>query len=153
MIHPMDHAAKVARIAAQLRAHDGSRPVSLRKKAVSHQVPKGRDLRHRDPKIDVGDLTEILHIDPEKRICVAESGVTIEYGSKEGKTTRELKLAPGGQVLISKTGDSKLTDLKVGDKVSAVLTSDQSGALSVSVVRDTGARPKPAKPDKPDDDD
>jgi FAD/FMN-containing dehydrogenase len=70
------HAAKVARIVAQLRAHDGSRPVSLRKKAVSHQVPKAGDLRHRDAKIDVGDLTEILDIDPVGRTCTAESGVT-----------------------------------------------------------------------------
>jgi FAD/FMN-containing dehydrogenase len=72
----MAHADKVARIAAQLRAHAGDRPVSLRKKAVSHQVPKHGDLRHRDDKIDVGDLTEILEIDPERRIGVAESGVT-----------------------------------------------------------------------------
>lgn len=70
------HATKVDRIASQLRAHDPSGPVSLRKKAVPHQVPKARDLRHRDAKIDVSSLTEILSIDPEKRICVAESGVT-----------------------------------------------------------------------------
>ncbi len=70
------HAAKVARICAQLRAHAGGRPVSLRKKAVSHQVPKANDLRRRDDKIDVTDLTEILEIDPERRLCVAESGVT-----------------------------------------------------------------------------
>jgi FAD/FMN-containing dehydrogenase len=70
------HAAKVARIVQQLRAHDGSRPVSLRKKAVSHQVPKAGDLRRHDAKIDISDLTEILEIDPERRICVAESGVT-----------------------------------------------------------------------------
>jgi FAD/FMN-containing dehydrogenase len=70
------HRAKVARIAHQLRAHTGGRPVSLRKKAVAHQVPKPNDLRHRDPKIDVSDLTDILAIDPVRRICVAESGVT-----------------------------------------------------------------------------
>ena len=70
------HRDKVRRIAQQLRAHTNGRPVSLRKKAVSHQVPKARDLRHRDDKIDVSDLTEILSIDPVRRICVAESGVT-----------------------------------------------------------------------------
>jgi FAD/FMN-containing dehydrogenase len=70
------HADKVRRIVAQLRAHKGDRPVSLRKKAVAHQVPKAKDLRYRDDKIDISDLTEILHIDPEARICVAESGVT-----------------------------------------------------------------------------
>jgi FAD/FMN-containing dehydrogenase len=82
------HAKKVARIAAQLRAHDGTKPVSLRKKAPPHQVPKGGDLRRRDTKIDVTDLTTIIDIDPVKRICVAESGVmfcdlveaTLRYG-------------------------------------------------------------------------
>jgi FAD/FMN-containing dehydrogenase len=69
------HAQKVGRIAAQLRAHDRSRPVSLRKQAPPHQVPKGRDLRRHDHKIDVGDLTSILEIDPARRVCVAESGV------------------------------------------------------------------------------
>lgn len=43
---------------------------------MSHQVPKAGDLRHKDDKIDISDLTEILEIDPVKRICVAESGVT-----------------------------------------------------------------------------
>ena len=70
------HASKVSRIAAQLRAHNGSRPVSLRKKAVSHQVPKAGDLRHKDEKIDVSDLTEIIAVDPVARTCTAESGVT-----------------------------------------------------------------------------
>lgn len=69
------HRAKVARIAAQLAAHDASTPVSLRKKAPPHQVPKGGDLRRRDPKIDISDLTSILSVDPVNRVCVAESGV------------------------------------------------------------------------------
>lgn len=69
------HLAKVERIAAQLRAHDRTRPVSLRKRGPPHQVPKGRDLRRRDAKIDVSDLTAILDIDPVNRVCVAESGV------------------------------------------------------------------------------
>jgi len=70
------HAAKVERIARQLRACPAGTPVSLHKKAVSHQVPKARDLRRHDPKIDISDLTEILEIDPVKQICIAESGVT-----------------------------------------------------------------------------
>jgi FAD/FMN-containing dehydrogenase len=73
---PDRHADKVARIAAQLRAHTGGAPVSLRKKGPSHQVPKARDLRRRDAKIDISDLDDILEIDPARRICVAESGVT-----------------------------------------------------------------------------
>src|SRR5688572_17686053 len=72
----MSHGDKVARIAAQLRAHSGDKPVSLRKASVSHQVPKAGDLRHKDDKIDISDLTEIISVDPVKRVCVAESGVT-----------------------------------------------------------------------------
>src|SRR5438874_128180 len=45
-----------------------------RKKAVSHQVPKAA--RRSDERIDVGDLDQILTIDPARRICTAESGVT-----------------------------------------------------------------------------
>lgn len=82
------HDAKVARIVEQLRAHPPGRPLSLRKKAVAHQVPKARDLRRKDAKIDISDLTDILEIDPVKRICVAEAGVafvdlvkaTLAYG-------------------------------------------------------------------------
>ncbi|HEU0035121.1 MAG TPA: FAD-binding protein [Kofleriaceae bacterium] len=82
------HEAKVARIAAQLRSHPPTRPVSLRKQAPPHQVPKRHDLRKHDDKIDVSDLTAILDIDPVARTCTAESGVmfkdlvaaTLRYG-------------------------------------------------------------------------
>jgi FAD/FMN-containing dehydrogenase len=70
------HAGKVARIAAQLRARKSTRPVSLRKRAVSHVVPKRSDRRLTDEKIDISDLTTILDVDPHKRVCVAEPGVT-----------------------------------------------------------------------------
>jgi FAD/FMN-containing dehydrogenase len=70
------HQAKVARIAAELRAHRGPAPVSFRKRAVSHEVPKALDLRREDRKIDLSDLDEILEIDPVRRTCVAEPGVT-----------------------------------------------------------------------------
>jgi len=82
------HDAKVARIAAQLRAHDGRSPVSLRKAAPPHQVPKFGDLRRHDQKIDVSDLTDIIAVDPVARTCTAESGAmfadvvaaTLEHG-------------------------------------------------------------------------
>jgi len=70
------HDAKVARIVQQLKRHDGRRPVSLHKRSVSHQVPKNNDRRRHDAKIDIGDLTEVLLVDPDRRICIAESGVT-----------------------------------------------------------------------------
>jgi FAD/FMN-containing dehydrogenase len=76
MIKRSEHEKKVRRVRDQLRRHDGSKPVSLRKKAVSHQVPKPKDLKYRDEKIDISDLNDIIEIDPEKRICVAEPGIT-----------------------------------------------------------------------------
>lgn len=72
------HERKVERVIRQLRRHDSSRPVSLRKKTPSHQVPKPRDLKYTDDKIDVGDLDEILEIDPDTRTCTAEPGVTFD---------------------------------------------------------------------------
>ncbi|MBX3160095.1 MAG: FAD-binding oxidoreductase [Deltaproteobacteria bacterium] len=82
------HAAKLHRIAEQLRAHPPGMSVSLRKHGPPHQVPKFGDLRRRDPKIDVADLTQILSIDPRNRVCWTESGVmfrdlvkaTLRYG-------------------------------------------------------------------------
>lgn len=70
------HADKVARIARKLRDRTPGAPLSLRKKAVSHQVPKRHDPKYDDDKIDVRDLDRILEIDVERRTCVAESGVT-----------------------------------------------------------------------------
>lgn len=70
------HQQKVEGIIRQLKSYKGTKPVSLRKKAVSHEVPKPNDMRHADQKVDIRDLNEILHIDPKKRICIAESGVT-----------------------------------------------------------------------------
>jgi len=72
----MSHEAKVQRICDQLRARPPERRVHLRKKAVSHQVPKAQRRGAGDGEIDVGDLTEILDIDVSARTCVAESGVT-----------------------------------------------------------------------------
>lgn len=70
------HAAKVQRVAAQLKARKSTKPISIHKKAVAHQVPKVSDLRRHDEKIDISDMNTILEIDAEKRICVAEPGVT-----------------------------------------------------------------------------
>ena len=70
------HAAKLDRIATQLRRHRGDRPLSLRKRAVSHVVPKRHDLRRADDKIDISDLDQILSIDLDAMTCTAEPGVT-----------------------------------------------------------------------------
>jgi FAD/FMN-containing dehydrogenase len=71
-----NHAEKVARVARRLAGHRGAGPVSLRKKAVSHQVPKAGNAKLSDELIDVTDLDEIIEIDPAAQTCVAEPGVT-----------------------------------------------------------------------------
>jgi hypothetical protein len=70
------HEQKICRIAEQLKERRSTKPVSLKKKAVSHEVPRPNDRRHSDEKIDLSDLNEILHIYTEKRICIAEPCVT-----------------------------------------------------------------------------
>jgi len=73
----MDHQAKVARIAEQLRNRDGNAGyLSLKKDAVSHMVPNPNDPKHRDQKVDVRGLNEILEIDVANKTCTAEPGVT-----------------------------------------------------------------------------
>ena len=67
---------KIDRITEQLKERRSTKPVSPKKKAVSHEVPKPGDKRYLDENIDLSDLNEILHIDAEKRICIAEPGVT-----------------------------------------------------------------------------
>ncbi|MFO0572902.1 MAG: FAD-binding oxidoreductase [Polyangia bacterium] len=39
-------------------------------------MPKGRDLRHSDEKVDISALNQIREIDPVGRTCIADSGVT-----------------------------------------------------------------------------
>lgn len=70
------HEEKIARVANKLRDYRSCAPVSILKKAVSHQVPKRLDARHSDIKIDLRDFGEIIEIDPEARTCTAEPGVT-----------------------------------------------------------------------------
>jgi hypothetical protein len=70
------HEQKINRVIKQLKARKSTKPVSLKKKAVSHEVPKPSDKRYSDEKIDLSDLNEILYIDTEKQICIAEPGVT-----------------------------------------------------------------------------
>jgi FAD/FMN-containing dehydrogenase len=70
------HVAKIERVVEQLRRHPPGRPLSLDKGIVSHQVPKPRDRKYSDAKIDVSALTEILEIDVHARTCTAEPGVT-----------------------------------------------------------------------------
>lgn len=70
------HERKVREICRQLRTRTGNGHLSLKKDGVSHFVPNPRDPRHKDKKVNVRGLKEILKIDVKKRICVAEPGVT-----------------------------------------------------------------------------
>ena len=72
----LTHEQKIKRIIHQLKTRKSTNPVSLKKKAVSHQVPKPRDKRYSDEKIDISDLNKIISIDAENKICIAEPGVT-----------------------------------------------------------------------------
>ena len=69
------HAQKVARVAEQLRSRKSTAPLSRRKRVVSHQVPKRHDKKHSDDKIDLFDFDQVIEVDPERRICIAEPGV------------------------------------------------------------------------------
>lgn len=70
------HARRLERVARQLRERAGRGPLSFKKRVISHQVPKRRDLSDADDEIDVSDLDEILEIDAEAMTCTAEPGVT-----------------------------------------------------------------------------
>lgn len=70
------HEQKIERITGQLKAHKSGKPVLFKKKAVSHVVPKPGDKVYWDEEIDIGDLNEIISIDPGAQTCIAESGIT-----------------------------------------------------------------------------
>src|SRR3989339_781458 len=88
----LTHKEKINRIIQQLKEHNINKPASLKKKTVSHEVPKPGDKRYYDQKIDVSDLTAILYINPDKRICEAESGVT--FGTLGIISKLKFKLVP-----------------------------------------------------------
>lgn len=72
----MSHDQKVENLANQLKAYKSKEPISFKKKTVPHQVPKPNDKYYSDNKIYIGNLTDIISIDPDKKICIAEPGVT-----------------------------------------------------------------------------
>ena len=82
------HRRKVDRIAEQLRRRRSTAPLSRKKRIVSHQVPKVNDKKYSDEKIDLTDLDQVIEVDVERRLCIAEPGVpfcklveqTLPYG-------------------------------------------------------------------------
>ncbi len=69
------HVRKVARVAEQLGKRRSTAPLSRQKRGVSHQVPKVRDKKHSDEKVNLLDFDQVIEIDVERRICIAEPGV------------------------------------------------------------------------------
>jgi FAD/FMN-containing dehydrogenase len=72
----MDHKQKIKRISSFLATRESKEPISLKKRSVSHEVPKKGDKKFTDEHLDIGDLNEILEIDVENQTCIAEPGVT-----------------------------------------------------------------------------
>ena len=72
----LNHEQKIQRIIKLLKERTSTQPLSLKKKSVSHEVPKLKDKRHLDEKLDVSDLNEIIHIDVDNKTCTAEPGIT-----------------------------------------------------------------------------
>ena len=68
------HASRVERVAQQLRNRRSTAPLSRQKRVVSHQVPKVHDKKHTDEKLNVRDFDQVIEIDPDRRICIAEPG-------------------------------------------------------------------------------
>jgi RNA polymerase sigma factor (sigma-70 family) len=69
------------------------------------------------------------------------------------KSDRVFKLATVGKVMIGEK-EGKVADLKVGDRVSVTLSSDESAAVLIvgGVKKSAGDKIKPDKEDEPDDD-
>lgn len=69
---------------------------------------------------------------------------TVTVGNE--KADRVLKLLPGGKIVVNGK-EAKLADLKVGDRVMATLSSDESGAVLIVVggKKPEGDKPKPEK--------
>jgi FAD/FMN-containing dehydrogenase len=70
----VSHERKVARVAQWLRNRRSTAPLSRQKRVVSHQVPKVNDKKYTDEKIDLMDFDEVIEVDVERRICIAEPG-------------------------------------------------------------------------------
>jgi hypothetical protein len=74
------HSQKIQQIAMNVKEfaasdHHGEF-FSLKKANESHMVPQANISRSNDKKINITALTDILEVDPEHKIGIAESGVT-----------------------------------------------------------------------------
>ena len=88
----LDHDKKIQDIVEQVKEMAKSKsPVAFSKNSVPHLVPDPKDPRFKKAKINLRSLNEIISIDKEEKICVAESGVTF---SQLVKATLPLGLIP-----------------------------------------------------------
>lgn len=70
------HDEKVQLIARAVKERvQAGRPVHITKRGVHHVVPIPGDRRFDGDAVDISDLNEVLDIDVERRLCVAEPGV------------------------------------------------------------------------------
>lgn len=72
----MSHDEKMRAIVQQVCLIQPGEALSLQKNAVSHTVPNANHARGSGRRIDARALKEIISIDPARKVCVAEPGVT-----------------------------------------------------------------------------
>ncbi|MBN1944479.1 MAG: FAD-binding oxidoreductase [Bradymonadales bacterium] len=73
----MNHDQKICALVEQIKARKPEQgPIEFAKKSVSHMVPNPAAEKERIKPLDLKSLDEILSIDRERRIAVAEPGVT-----------------------------------------------------------------------------
>jgi FAD/FMN-containing dehydrogenase len=81
------HNKKINIIKELVKKHKNNREenifFSLKKSSVSHFAPQANAPRNNSKKIDITDLTEIIHIDVRNKTCIAESGVPFNKLVKE----------------------------------------------------------------------
>lgn len=62
------HEHRVVELARALATHTPGAPLSIQKRAVSHRVPKPRDARYREERIDLSEFDRILAIDERAKL-------------------------------------------------------------------------------------
>ncbi|MBU0756667.1 MAG: FAD-binding oxidoreductase [Nanoarchaeota archaeon] len=70
------HEKKIARISEFLKNRVSNKKLTLKKKSVSHQVPKSKSYKSDSDTLDISDLNNIITIDKAKKTCTAEPGAT-----------------------------------------------------------------------------
>jgi len=77
------HEQKLEDLISSLKNCSKDQTYKINKSGVSHFVPDPSGKREKMNKVDMSCFSEILKIDPENMICIAESGVTFSELVKE----------------------------------------------------------------------